>query len=66
MRKVYRPICAGSCEKKFIGNEARVPEGWYEGAKEALEAWALPKPAESELPTPEEPKRGPGRPPKTV
>jgi hypothetical protein len=44
MKKVYRAICAGSCEKRWIGDQAIMPAGWFESAKEALSEWAEPQP----------------------
>lgn len=58
MKKVYRALSEGACEKKFIGNEAAVPDGWFESPAEALGAYD--EPAEPAEPV----KRGPGRPKK--
>lgn len=62
MRKIFRALSAGACEKRFVGKEARVPEGWYESPREALLAWQEPKVEATEADV----KRGPGRPPKSA
>jgi hypothetical protein len=39
MKKIFRPLGAEVCEKRFIGDGEAVPEGWHPSTAAAKAAW---------------------------
>lgn len=55
MRKVFRKIAEGTCDKKFIGDNAETPEGWHDNTADALRLGETEEPVAPEPTVEEEP-----------
>jgi len=43
MKKVYKALGPDVVEKKWLGDEMKVPAGWYSAISDAKAAWKEPE-----------------------
>jgi len=43
MKKIYRALAAHVVEKKWVGDNDKAPDGWYDSPQVAMENWNKPK-----------------------